>query len=240
MSRPLDVQPKSYVKQLTCDRCNLTASIEEHEFNNFVSLDFDCTWGSVLGDGHHVDLDLCHSCVDAVLGPWLRITASGWTKPAIGEWSDFGAPMLNPDAESVSLPRLRPTIEPEIRIGAAELVMSGTRWLTATELCVELPTHTIDAENALTQWLEKGKIFALESNGVLTYPLYAFDPLGEPIPFLKLVLDILEGYSPFHIAAWFESPSSYLRGQRPREALGSEGASVVLAAKRMVEGAVHG
>lgn len=87
MSRLLDVQPKSYVKQLTCDRCGRTASVDDIEFHSFVSLDFDCTWGSALGDGNHIDLDLCHDCVKVVLGPWLRISALGWGRPA--DWLEF-------------------------------------------------------------------------------------------------------------------------------------------------------
>ncbi|MBH9553971.1 hypothetical protein [Inhella gelatinilytica] len=116
MSRLLDVQPKSYVKQLTCDRCGRTASVDDHEFHSFVSLDFDCTWGSALGDGNHVDLDLCHECVKAVLGPWLRISASGWTKPAVGEWPDFqsmvrhgsSTPESSPQSRTVDAPNSQP------------------------------------------------------------------------------------------------------------------------------------
>jgi hypothetical protein len=237
MSRLLDVQPRHFVKQLICDKCGLKASVDEHEFHNFVSLDFDCTWGSSLGDGHHVDLDLCHACVKETLGPWLRVTSSGWTKPAMGEWSDLNATLLRPD-EALAAKDL--AIETQMLTQAAEWVMTGARWLSAMELCSELPKTKDEIDAVLPQWLETGQIFALERNGIKLYPLYAFDSLGEPVPILKQVLEVLQGYSSFQIASWFESPSSYLRGKRPREVLEVDAASVMIAAKRRVEGAVHG
>ncbi|PTT78422.1 hypothetical protein DBR42_23520 [Pelomonas sp. HMWF004] len=124
-------------------------------------------------------------------------------------------------------------IEARMRAKATELVMGGTRWLTAADM----PSHTIPL---LAGWLEQGKIFALEQEGVQLFPGYAINSIGEPVPVLKGVLNVLAGRSPFQIAAWFESPSAYLNAQRPREVLELDGAAVVTAARRLVEGAVHG
>ena len=35
-------------------------------------VEFDAGWGSDLGDGNHVELDICHACLKETLGPWLR------------------------------------------------------------------------------------------------------------------------------------------------------------------------
>lgn len=124
-------------------------------------------------------------------------------------------------------------IEARMRAQAIELVMGGTRWLTAADM----PNHAVPL---LAWWLEQGRLFALEQEGVQLFPSYAFDSIGEPVPLLKDVLNILAGRSPFQIASWFESPSAYLDAKRPREALELDGPAVVMAAHRLVEGAVHG
>jgi hypothetical protein len=111
--------------------------------------------------------------------------------------------------------------------------MGGTTWLTAAEL----PGHAMPL---LAEWLEQRRIFALEQEGVQVFPRYAFDPMGEPLPILQKVLEVLTGRSPFQIASWFESPSAYLDARRPREVLELDGPAVVLAALRTVEGPVHG
>ena len=126
-----------------------------------------------------------------------------------------------------------PLMEARMRAKAVELVMGGTRWLTAADM----PSHAIPL---LAGWLEQGRIFALEQEGVQLFPRYAFDSIGEPVPVLKDVLNVLAGCSPFQIAAWFESTSAYLNAKRPREVLELDGAAVVMAAHRLVEGAVHG
>lgn len=131
-------------------------------------------------------------------------------------------------------------IQVRMRAKAVELVMNGTSWLTATELFAELPKKPSNAHTVLARWLEQGRIFAMEKSGVRIYPRYAFDAMVEPVPLLKEVLKVLAGRSPFQTASWFESPSNYLDGKRPREVLETNGLAVVTAAQRLVEGAVHG
>lgn len=126
-----------------------------------------------------------------------------------------------------------PMIEARMRAKATQLVMGGTRWLTAADM----PSRAIPL---LAAWLEQGRIFALEQEGVQVFPHYAFDSVGEPVPVLKDVLNVLAGRSPFQIAAWFESPSAYLNAKRPRDVLQLDAAAIVMAAHRLVEGAVHG
>lgn len=85
MAKMMDVRPQAFCKQIRCDRCEREASAEDHEFHLFTSLEIDATWGSELGDGNHVEVDLCHSCIKDVLGPWLRVSVQGWAKAS----SDF-------------------------------------------------------------------------------------------------------------------------------------------------------
>lgn len=76
-----DVRPESYVAQLRCDRCGAEAQHNVDDgFNNFVQIGFDASWGSQLGDGNRVDVDLCHGCLKETLGPWLRLTKSKWNE----------------------------------------------------------------------------------------------------------------------------------------------------------------
>lgn len=131
-------------------------------------------------------------------------------------------------------------IEARMRARAVETVMGGTAWLTATELVADLPNKPSNVHTMLARWLQQGRIFALEKNGVRIFPRYAFDAMLEPVPILKDVLKVLHGRSPFQIAAWFESTSAHLNGKRPREVLEQDGVAVVMAAQRLVEGAVHG
>lgn len=65
---------QSTVTQLQCDRCNRQADIGEPEFFEFTSIDYKAGYGSVLGDGNQVEIDLCQHCLKETLGPWLRVT----------------------------------------------------------------------------------------------------------------------------------------------------------------------
>ena len=67
------VRPVSFVASLRCDRCGAEAKHDADDgFGNFLQIEFDAGWGSEMGDGTHVGIDLCHACVEATLGPWLR------------------------------------------------------------------------------------------------------------------------------------------------------------------------
>lgn len=78
-----DVKPATFVAQLRCDRCGAEAQHNVgHGFNNFLQIGFDASWGSDLGDGNRIDVDLCHSCLSTTLGTWLRISPSAWTMSA--------------------------------------------------------------------------------------------------------------------------------------------------------------
>lgn len=76
-----DTKPVSYICKLRCDRCGAEAQHGVDEgFNNFLQIDFNTSWGSAIGDGTHVELDLCHSCLKGILGQWLRLSPAVWNR----------------------------------------------------------------------------------------------------------------------------------------------------------------
>jgi len=91
--RTKDVRPQPFVSQLRCDRCSIKAQYNTDDgFNNFLQIDFDASWGSDLGDGNHVELDICHACLKLTLGPWLRVSPAAWaTLRETSESNDFVA-----------------------------------------------------------------------------------------------------------------------------------------------------
>lgn len=77
-----DVRPESFVSQLRCDRCGAEAQHNVGDgFNNFLQIGFDASWGSALGDGNRIDIDLCHTCLKETLGPWLRSSLTARSHP---------------------------------------------------------------------------------------------------------------------------------------------------------------
>lgn len=80
--RIMDAKPEAFVAQLRCDRCGVEAQYNVDDgFNNFVQIGFDAAWGSDLGDGNRIDVDLCHTCLKATLGAWLRVSPSASNTP---------------------------------------------------------------------------------------------------------------------------------------------------------------
>lgn len=131
-------------------------------------------------------------------------------------------------------------ITERMRHAAAMRIAAGTSWLTARQLFQRLGREPSHAPSILGRWLRQGRTFALSCRGVRVYPAYAFEGSGQPIRCLREVLCCLAGDEPVAIAAWFESRSSYLDGQRPRELIASHAARVVVAAQRHREGPSQG
>jgi hypothetical protein len=58
---------------IDCDRCKKSYDPDSLEVNNFISYCGAQGYGSKIGDGKIIGIDLCEECVVQVLGPWLRI-----------------------------------------------------------------------------------------------------------------------------------------------------------------------
>lgn len=142
-------------------------------------------------------------------------------------------------ANTTGIRRPSPLAE-KLRKRAVESVLQGTEWLTAKEVGARADPNAKNKYALATRLVSEKRIFAIEHAGQKHYPSYAFDPLGNPVPELRAVLDILDGYSAYRIASWFESTSSTLDGRRPREVLAERPLAVIAAARAQKEGPLHG
>ena len=62
------------VIKLTCDGCGLQASADgDYEFQEFISVERTCGYGSIHGDGKQIDIDLCQQCFADMCGDTLTI-----------------------------------------------------------------------------------------------------------------------------------------------------------------------
>jgi len=101
-----DVRPQAFTAQLRCDRCGVLAQHNvDIGFNNFLQIGFDAGYGSDIGDGTRVDLDLCHRCLTETLGPWLRLARTHGNQPSAADPVAAGEPKPVPAAED-GAPRL--------------------------------------------------------------------------------------------------------------------------------------
>lgn len=59
---------------IICDRCGRRAENESDsfEFGEYLSLDHIGGYGSIVGDGTRLQLDLCQHCVRELLYPFAR------------------------------------------------------------------------------------------------------------------------------------------------------------------------
>lgn len=57
-----------------CDVCNREVAADDLEFEEFWSIDRTCGFASVFGDGAHISLDLCQTCIKEKLGEWIQVT----------------------------------------------------------------------------------------------------------------------------------------------------------------------
>ncbi|MFG6416799.1 hypothetical protein ACG02S_23140 [Roseateles sp. DC23W] len=121
-----------------------------------------------------------------------------------------------------------------------DAVLAGSRWLSSKDLNEVRYGKTSNGSQTIKRWVESGMIFSLETPLGRMIPAYGLDELGEPIEFLKPVLQAMAGRTGFLIASWFESPNTHLGGKRPREVLATRGLDVIRAAQAHVAEGFHG
>ena len=123
---------------------------------------------------------------------------------------------------------------------SANLIASGTEWLTARQIFERTNRDQRLASKVASGWLRQGRIFALACCRKRIYPSYGLGLDGVPFASLQQILLPFADHHPVSIAAWFESPSTHLRGHRPRELLAIEPLLVVRAAQLHRAGPIHG
>ena len=160
------------------------------------------------------------------------------------------APVVLARQEEESLRRLHKLVallsdsfEPEplnmqralLQASAIEAVYKGTQWLTATEVGALFARQSgrasVNPAAAASRWKNSGAIFAIEFEGRDRYPQYAFGLDYRPVSEMAEIIRIMKPVEALRLAAWFESTSSFLGGQRPREVIGLDAGQVVDAAR---------
>jgi hypothetical protein len=111
---------------------------------------------------------------------------------------------------------------------AVQLVWAGTTWKTVAEAAKAAGVPIREVQ----EWIRDRRVFALQRDGVVLLPAYAFDSDGMPLVAVAKVMAEFNGlYDDMGVAAFFESRSSFLRGLRPREIVSSDPDRVAAAAK---------
>ena len=112
-------------------------------------------------------------------------------------------------------------------------IYAGTEWATARQIA-ELAN--LNSGRQASRWKRQKRIFAIRHRGRDYFPKYGFEPPDfYPVEAMAEVIKALSGYSGDELAAWFESPSDFLRGKRPRELVGIKPMRVLAAARATVE-----
>lgn len=113
---------------------------------------------------------------------------------------------------------------------ATEAIFSGAKWLTSQQVSSLVHPDTDGRHREVARWVAKGELFTVERDGEAVLPRYTLGVDFVPLPVIKEVLTILNGWNSLSVASWFESTSSFLAGRRPRELLASDPALVIEAA----------
>ena len=123
-----------------------------------------------------------------------------------------------------------------LRATAMKAILQGTEWLTAEQVGREYGRLNgnpapANAAAVASRWKNQKELFAITYKSRDWYPKYAFGLDFRPLPVMRDVLAQLSGLDPWSMAAWFESTSSFLGGQRPREVIAHDGPRVLSAAQ---------
>jgi hypothetical protein len=119
---------------------------------------------------------------------------------------------------------------------ARQWVWAGTTWKTVAEAAKAAGVPIREVQD----WIRDRRVLALQRDGVVLLPAYAFDSDGMPRDVLAKVMAEFNGlYDDMGVAAFFESPSSFLTGLRPRELMTSDPDRVAAAAKFDIDTIKH-
>lgn len=128
-----------------------------------------------------------------------------------------------------------------LRATAMKAILQGTEWLTAEQVGREYGRLNgnpapANAAAVASRWKKQSELFAIPYKSRDWYPKYAFGLEFRPLPVVRKILAQLSGLDPWSVAAWFDSTSSFLGGQRPREVIAQDGLRVLAAARdRLVQ-----
>lgn len=124
-------------------------------------------------------------------------------------------------------------MQSKMQARAINRVMDSGDWLTSQQVAEIADRSTTNPSAHTSKWKKQGQIFSIHHQGRDYYPGYALDPDHQyrPRPELKPILEIFgDRASGWELAFWFDSPNSYLGGQRPKELLATDPEKVRFAA----------
>ena len=68
------VVKRQEVIKLTCDACSLEATVNEgYEFSEFITIEHQCGYGAIHGDGKQLSVDLCQHCFASICEGTLKV-----------------------------------------------------------------------------------------------------------------------------------------------------------------------
>ncbi|MBS0342137.1 MAG: hypothetical protein JSS56_16580 [Proteobacteria bacterium] len=123
---------------------------------------------------------------------------------------------------------------------AKRAVLEGSEWLTAPQIGELAKLGTANPVGTVSRWKAQKRIFSIRRFEREYYPRYGLGDDFHPLPALKEAIHVLDGWGGERLAAWFESRSGFLGGQRPREILALEPTKVLSAARDAAEAELAG
>lgn len=93
-----------------------------------------------------------------------------------------------------------------------------------------------DKMNKAKAWRSAGQIIGLPFAGITIYPVFQFQPDGQPYPLIREVIKAFtKDYTDWQRASWLVSPCEWLNGETPISAIHKNDSEVVDAAIRECE-----
>jgi hypothetical protein len=107
--------------------------------------------------------------------------------------------------------------------------------LTSAEVAAAAGSRATNRASLANRWRDEGKVFAIRVGEQQLYPAFQFDDHGRPIDVIASVLRAFDDkLTDWQTALWFTTPTGWLGGRRPVDAMSEEPESVIEAAEREV------
>ena len=107
--------------------------------------------------------------------------------------------------------------------------------LTSAEVAAAAGSRAANRASLANRWRDEGRVFAIRVGEQQLYPAFQFDEQGRPMRAIDSVLRAFaDRLSDWQTALWFTTPTGWLGGRRPVDAISDDPDSVVEAAEREV------
>jgi hypothetical protein len=199
--------------------------------------------------GHIILLELKAASGDAKEVAWETIgegasavltgSLAGTLARLMAEWSrqnvafrDVLEALAPKDRGSLSAPAL---LQARRNAEARRDLLSEFPALTSAEVAAAAGSRAANRASLANRWRDEGKVFAIRVGEQQLYPAFQFDEHGRPVGTISSVLSAFDGkLTDWQTALWFTTPTGWLGGRRPVDAMGEEPESVIEASAREV------